>query len=55
MSPPLNLVDGLGNPIKEEVVNVEEEEEQHQDEELKLRLQTRAGRTYRSGIQTIFN
>jgi hypothetical protein len=30
-----NLVDGLGNPIKEEVV---EEEEQDRDEELRLRL-----------------
>jgi hypothetical protein len=36
-----NLVDGLGNPIKEaenEVVEVEEEEEQHRDEGLRLRL-----------------
>jgi hypothetical protein len=30
-----NLIDGLGNPIKEEVV---EEEEQDRDEELRLRL-----------------
>jgi hypothetical protein len=30
-----NLVDGLGNPIKE---MVEEEEEQHRDEELRFRL-----------------
>jgi hypothetical protein len=31
-----NLVDGLGNPIKEE--DVDEEEEQDRDEELRLRL-----------------
>ena len=34
-----NLVDGLGNPIKEaEVVEIEGEEEQDRDEELRLRL-----------------
>ena len=33
-----NLVDGLGNPIEEEVVEVKEEEEQHRDEELIIRL-----------------
>ena len=36
-----NLVDGLGNLIKDsedEVIDIEEEEEQHRDEELRLRL-----------------
>jgi hypothetical protein len=32
-----NLIDGLGNPIREEEV-VEEEEEQDRDEELRLRF-----------------
>lgn len=33
-----NLVDGLGNPIKEAEEEVEEEEDQDRDEELRLRL-----------------
>jgi hypothetical protein len=33
-----NLIDGLGNPIKEVEEMIEEEEEQHQDEELRLRF-----------------
>lgn len=33
-----NLVDGLGNPINEEVVDVEEEEKQDRDEVLRLKL-----------------
>jgi hypothetical protein len=33
-----NLVDGLGNPIKEAEEMVEEEEKQDRDEELRLRL-----------------
>ena len=41
-----NLVDGLGNPIKETEEVVEEEEEQDRDEEFRLRLETltRTGR-----------
>jgi hypothetical protein len=35
-----NLIDGLGNPIKEDEV-VEEEEKQDRDEELRLRLRLR--------------
>jgi hypothetical protein len=33
-----NLIDGLGNPIKEEEEEVEEEEEQDRDKKLRLRL-----------------
>ena len=33
-----NLVDGLGNPIKEAEEVAEEEEKQHQDEALRQRL-----------------
>jgi hypothetical protein len=33
-----NLIDGLGNPIKEAEEEVDEEEEQNRDEELRLRL-----------------
>jgi len=37
-----NLIDGLGNPIKE---MVEEEEEQHRDEELRFRLRLKQEQT----------
>jgi hypothetical protein len=51
-----NLVDGLGNPLKE-AKEVVEEEGQERDEELKLKLKlkTRTGRHTEVAFRLIFN